>query len=309
MRKHKGAGIACIIIVILSIAAEMPLIVHASSLTNDYIKESEETKKQAEQNKNTLTSGLTDIKQLLKSLEGAKDNLENYITQLDASLDDLNTKIADLNTMIEEKEADIEITQKALEEAKKTEEAQYEAMKQRIRFMYEKGNNSYIEMLLSSESFADFLNKADFITKISEYDRKMLDEYVATKEQIAAAEKELEEEQKQLEEAKADLKVEQDAVETLISSKEQEITVYESDIQTKEQAVKEYEAEIAAQDQLIKELEAAILAEKKRLLAENKSAIVYAVSLHGRHHSIREFQMTMETACTQHLVYSSSITA
>lgn len=275
MSKYKGAGFACVIITTLSIAAAMPLIVHASSLTNDYIKESEETKKQAEQNKNTLTSGLTDIKELLKSLEGAKDNLENYITQLDSNLDDLNTKINELNAMIEEKEEDIKITQAALDEAKKTEEEQYNAMKQRIRFMYEKGSSSYIEMLLSSESFVDFLNKAEFINKISEYDRKMLDQYVETKNQIAAAEQELEAEQKELEEVKADLKVEQDAVETLISSKEQEITVYESDIQTKEQAVKEYEAEIAAQDQLIKELEAAILAEKKRLLAENKSAIIY----------------------------------
>jgi len=267
-------GFACAIMAVFLAAAEVPLIVHAS-LTNDYIKESEESKKQAEQNRDTLKSGLTDIKELLNSLESAKGNLESYITQLDADLSDISTKIDSLNEMITEKEADIETTQAALSEAKQMEEEQYNAMKQRIRFMYEKGSSSYVEMLFSSGSFVDFLNKAEFINKISEYDREMLDQYIETKNQIAEAEAELEEEQEDLEDTKADLAVEQDAVETLISSKEEEITVYESDISNKEQAVEEYEAEIAAQDQLIKDLEASILAEKKRLLEENKSAIVY----------------------------------
>lgn len=274
MRKHKWASFACVIIAVFSIAAEMPLIVHAS-LTNDYIKESEESKKQAEQNRNTLKSGLTDIQALLKSLEGAKSNLQNYITQLDANLNDLNAKIEELNTMISEKEADIKETQAALEKAQEIEEAQYSAMKQRVRFMYEKGSGSYMEMLFSSESFTDFLNKAEFINKISEYDRKMLEQYMETKEEIALAKERLEQEQQELEEANDALATEQGAVETLISSKEEEITVYESDIQNKEVAVAQYKAEIAAQDQLIKDLEAAILAEKKRLLEENKAAITY----------------------------------
>jgi len=274
MRKHKWAGFACVIIAVFSIAAEMPLIVHAS-LTNDYIKESEESKKQAEQSRDTLKSGLTDIQALLKSLEGAKNNLQDYITQLDANLNDLNAKIEQLNTMISEKEADIKETQAALEKAQEIEEAQYSAMKQRIRFMYEKGSGSYMEMLFSSESFTDFLNKAEFINKISEYDRKMLEQYMETKEEIAAAKARLEQEQQELEEANDALATEQNAVETLISSKEEEITVYESDIQNKEAAVAQYKAEIAAQDQLIKDLEAAILAEKKRLLEENKAAITY----------------------------------
>ncbi len=274
MRKHKWAGFACMIIAVFFIAAEMPLVVYAS-LTNEYIKESEETKKQAEQNRNTLKSGLTDIQALLKSLEGAKSNLQDYITQLDTNLNNLNAKIEDLNTMISEKEADIQVTQAALEKAQEIEEAQYSAMKQRIRFMYEKGSGSYMEMLFSSESFTDFLNKAEFINKISEYDRKMLEQYMETKEQIAEAKNTLEQEHQELEEANAALATEQSAVETLISSKEEEITVYESDIQNKEAAIAQYKAEIAAQDQLIKDLEAAILAEKKRLLEQNKAAITY----------------------------------
>lgn len=247
----------------------------AASLTNDYIKESEESKKQAEQNRDSLKSGLTDVKKLLNSLESAKDNLESYIVELDGELDTLTEKITDLSNQIIEKENEIEITNIALEKAKETEEAQYAMMKKRVQFMYEKGSNSYMEMLFSSKSFTDFLNRAEFINKISAYDRKMLDDYIATKNQIAEAEKRLEEEQADLEAAQAALENEQVAVESLISSKEEEITEFESDIANKEQAIKEYEAEIAAQNQIIKELEEAILAEKKRLLEENKKAINY----------------------------------
>ena len=246
-----------------------------TSLTNDFIKESEESKKEAEKNKASLKSGLTDVKGVLKNLESAKGNLEEYIQQLDAELTDINERIDDLKERIAEKEIAVAAATTALEEAQERADAQYEAMKLRVKFMYERGNDSMITMLLSSDSFVDFLNRAEFINRISAYDRRMLDEFISTRNQIAAIKADLEEEKRQLDEAKAALDNEQEAMETLIASKQEEIGVFESDIQNKEAAVAEYEAMIAEQDQIIKDLEAAILAEKKRLLEQNKKAIVY----------------------------------
>lgn len=275
MKRHYGFMACIAFILCMTLAAEMPLSVFASSLTNDFIKESEESKKKAEESKASLTSGLTDVKSLLNSLESAKGDLETYIQELDASLTDINAKIDDLTIRIDEKQKAVEAATIALEEATKVAEDQYAAMKKRIKFMYEKGNDSYITMLLSSESFIDFLNKAEFISKISAYDRKMLDEYISTQNMVAAIKADLEREKAELDESKAALDNEQAAMETLIASKEEEINVYEADIQNKEAAVKEYEAMIAEQNQIIKDLEAAILAEKKRLLEQNKKAIVY----------------------------------
>jgi len=263
------------ILLCLSLAAEMPLIVRAETLTNDLIEQSEASKKDAENGLKSLKSGLTDVKKLIESLETAKSGLAEYIEELDADLEEINGKIDDLDALIEQKEIIIKVTEEALEAAKVDEEEQYEMMKKRIKFMYEKGGNSTIAMLFASESFSDFLNKAEFIEKISKYDREMLDKYIATKNQIAATEERLIEENQELNEAKDALAVEQGAVEELIVTKEEEIVEYENDIATKEKAVKEYEAEIAAQDAIIKELEATILAEKKRLLEQNKKAIVY----------------------------------
>lgn len=275
MKRIKGfIVIFTMILIQLLTAAAMPLVVRAS-LTNDLIEESTKAVDEAQKNKKNLQTGLSTIKQLLNSLETAKNNLENYVTQLDENLAELTQKIEELNTMLAEKEAEIETTKKALNEAEETEKQQYEAMKKRIKFMYEKGDTSYMEMLLSAESFADFLNKSEFIKKISEYDRDMLEEYIAVKEEVANAKEQLEKEQQELEQVKESIAEEQAGVENLISTKESEIVLYESDIGNKEQAVKEYAAEIAAQDAAIKELEATIAAEKKRLLEENKSAISY----------------------------------
>ncbi len=249
--------------------------VFASSLTNDFIKESEESKKQAEQSKASLKSGLTDVQALLKDLESAKGNLEEYITQLDMDLSEINARIDELTLQIADQEVAVAAATKALEEAQKKADEQYAAMKMRVKFMYEHGSESMLSMLLSSESFVDFLNKTEFINKVSAYDRRELDEFIATRNQISAIKADLEEEERRLNEAKAALDNEQSAMETLIASKEEEIDVFESDIQNKEAAIAEYKAMIAEQDQIIKDLEAAILAEKKRLLEENRKAIVY----------------------------------
>lgn len=256
------------------IAAEMPLILHAS-LTNELIEESEKAVDQAQEEKKNLQTGLSGVKQLLNSLESAKDNLESYVTQLDSNLALLTEQIESLNKNLEEKTTQIVETQAALDVARKKEEEQYARMKKRIQFMYERGNNSYVEMLMSSASFADLLNKSEFIKAMSAYDREMLDEFVATKMDIAEKEKKLQEEKNELETVKASIAEQQASVEALIDAKEQEITVYESDIGNKEKALREYEAEIAAQDAMIKELEATIQQEKKRLLEENRKAITY----------------------------------
>ena len=275
MKRKRGVRFIGLLMVTTMLAAHVPLFVHGASLTNDKIKQDEESKKAAEEEKKALKSNLTDVKSLLASLETSKNDLENYIQQLDADLNDINEKIDQLNRLITDKQFEIATTERELEEAKKVEDTQYNLMKRRIKFMYERGNTSHIEMLLSSKSFVDFLNKAEFINRISAYDKRMLDSFIEAKELVAEKEQMLISQKSDLEEAKAAVQNEQDAVEALMADKEQEITVFEGDISNKEAAIAEYEAMIAEQDQIIKDLEAAILEEKKRLLAENKKALVY----------------------------------
>lgn len=259
-------------------AVSMPQTMYAkadNSLINDSIKEKEEAINKAEEEKKILQTGLSDIKKIVASLESTKNDLDSYVKSLDANLAKIEEKITELKELISKKEKEIEETMEALEEAQKVAEEQYEAMKSRIKFMYERGDTFYLELMLSAESFGDMLNKSDYVMKLSAYDRKMLDEYEKTAQAIAAFKVELEAEQEVLAEAKEAIEQEQAAVSTLINNKEKEIKVYEADISNKEQLVKEYEAEIASQNAEIAALEAAVAEERKRLAAANEKLKSY----------------------------------
>lgn len=247
----------------------------SADLTNEFIEQNEASKKQVEQEKKALNAGLSNVKQLLQNLESAKGDLENYITELDKNLDTINQNEESIKKQIQAKEEEIAATKQSLDEAQEIADAQYEAMKKRIKYMYEKGNTPYVEMLVSSSSFSDFLNKTEFIQKLSRYDREMLEEYTATRDTIAEKKAQLEKEEEELNKAHSNLQNEEEAMEALIADKEEQIGAYEADINNKEAAVKEYQAMIAAQDAIIRELEAAILAEKKRLIEENAQANTY----------------------------------
>jgi murein DD-endopeptidase MepM/ murein hydrolase activator NlpD len=172
--------------------------------------------------------------------------------------------------MITKKEEEIEQKSLELEEAVATQESQYEAMKSRIRFMYERGNSLYLELLFESASFGEMLNKAEYIEMLSAYDRKMLDQYVAQAEYVALCKEGLEEEKEVLDEAKKSVEAEEASLNELISAKEQEIKAVSSDIRNKEAAIAEYEASIAAENETIAALEKAVAEERAKLAEEQK---------------------------------------
>ncbi len=279
MRKHVcGKGIPAMLLITaitLQLTAFQPLFVRAETLTNDVIKQSEEEKKSAESSKAALKKGLTDVKQLIADLQSAKGELEDYIIKLDDDLAMVEENIGRLEEQLEFKQEEIDKTKQALEDAIWQSQQQYGLMKKRIQFVYEKGQTSNIDMILSATSFVEFLNRAEYVSQLSEYDRKMLDKYIETTQNITDIKTQLEAEEVELDEAKQDLESEQSALEELIEAKENQIVAYQTDINNKEAAIKEYEAEIAAQDEIIKTLENRIAEERKKLQEQNKSTRKY----------------------------------
>lgn len=229
------------------------------------IKDKQNAIDAAQQQRQSLQNGLTDVKKLVSELEASKKNLNDYVVKLDANLNEIEQKIAELKGLISDKEEEIEITQEELEEAIETEKEQYAAMKQRVRFLYERGQTFYLDLIFSAENFGDMLNRTEYIEKIMAYDRQKLIEYQETKEKIETFKEELEAEKIVLDAAKEAVEEEQAAVNALIAQKEQEISVYQADINNKEAVIKEYEAEIAEQNAAIAALEQAVAEEKKKL--------------------------------------------
>ena len=265
-------GFALLLVVCILAAGASPFVSRADEVSElkQSIADKQEAISEANKLKKQLQSGLTDVKKVISGLQQSKNNLSAYISELDTTLSLAQAKILELNTLITEKEAEIKKTTEELNEAIKTEENQYEAMKNRIRFMYEQGESMYLDLLMSAQSFGDMLNKADYIEELTAYDRRMLERYQATREYVEVCKAQLEAEQVVLEEAKVDVEAEEAALETLIAEKQKEITAYENDINNREKLLKEYEAEVAAQEAEIKALEEAIAAEKAALANATK---------------------------------------
>ncbi len=269
MKRFKQLICVVLSLIMISLTAfEYGNVTYADELTNDSIRKKEEEIKQAQAEKKKLQSSLTDVKKLKASLESSKTDLSNYVTELDGQLSTIQSKITELSNDIAIKENEIANTEKELEEAIEVQTAQYEAMKSRIKFMYERGDSMYMELVFSAKTFGDMLNKAEYVESLSAYDRRMLDEYVAYTEYVTLCKEALEEEKALLDETKKAQEEEEAALNELIEAKEAEIYKLSSDIKNKTAAIAEYEAQIAAENEEIEALEAAVAEERKRLAAE-----------------------------------------
>ncbi len=245
-----------------------------AQITNS-IKEKQNQITKAEKEKKDLKNNLTDLQKIKKELETKKKDLTSYVAQLDSNLNEIEQNILELKAQITAKEGEITLMESELAEALEKEENQKESMITRIRLMYEKGNTNIWDMFFGSESFSDFLNRADFVESVMAYDHMKWEEYIANRELIELCKQELELEKQILDQTKANVELEQSNLEALIAQKNQDIIAYESDISNKEKAIKEYEQAIADQDAEIKALEEAIKEQKKALQAQNGNVITY----------------------------------
>ena len=165
-----------------------------------------------------------------KDLKAQKEAAQEKKSALEAELSTILSEIEKTKTDIEAKQQEIAQKEDELMLAQIDENNQYESMKKRIKYMYENGDTQFIEILFESKSIGDFLNNAEYIEKISEYDRQMLIEFQEIVKMIEEQQKVLEEERKQLEELQASLAQQQDNLESLISAKSDEISKLEGDI-------------------------------------------------------------------------------
>lgn len=212
---------------------------------------------EAQQEKKTLENDLQKAKELIDSLKGSKEDIQSEVEKLDKQLNEISGKVKELESRLSKKRQEIADTESALNKAKEQEKKQYRNMKKRIQFMYENGQTSYVEMLLSADSFTDFLNAVEYITQISQYDRKMLKEYQNMQVTIADTQKTLETDYASLQSLQAKVQEEKQAVAALESAKKGELNDVADDLTDAQTVAKAYEAEIQAQNEVIAQIQAA----------------------------------------------------
>ncbi|WP_026519060.1 C40 family peptidase [Butyrivibrio sp. FCS006] len=240
-------------------------------------KKAAESQKAASQNKLNEANS-----QISESTEGLGETQE-AIDSTNAEIVGLMTDIELIKEDIEDKTQLIEQTNAEYEEAKNHEETLYESMVQRVKFMYEKGNLSYVQLLLTATSYADALNKAQYIEQLYEYDRQKLSEYVAAKEAAAALAQRLEEEKAELEASQFELEEEEAYMEELLAQYKATYADYEVKLAKAKQDAAVYTAQVKSQQASIaglqkkiedkqKEVDAAKQATQNALEAERAAA-------------------------------------
>ena len=226
-----------------------------------------ELKQQLEQTQKQLNA----INGQASGLEGQMDAVEEEISALDGTLVELMSSISLLEEEIEEKKEQIELAQKDLDAATVREQEQYESMKKRIKFMYERGNSTYAQLLFEARSISDMMNKAEYIEKLYEYDRKLLVEYQETRQEVADLKERLEEEKSDLEAEEFELKDEEAALDAALEKKRAEAENFEVQIAQIRQSAAAYKALIKQQTSQIKQLEAEEAARRAKEEAERKA--------------------------------------
>lgn len=199
-------------------------------------------------------------------LKKEKASKQNEVSSLQSQLTTLMGKVNTLESELIQTGEDITKAQSDLVVAQKKEKEQYAAMKKRIKYMYEAGNDSAFETLVTSDDFTDLLSKAEYVQNVHSYDRKQLQEYVETKQQISDLKDSLEKDQKELESKQAEYEKQGDNLNNLITSKSAEVANLDSEIQAAAEAAAREAAERVAREAAAKE------AERQQAAASNHNA-------------------------------------
>lgn len=210
----------------------------------------------------------------LAELKEKREDVEAYIAAVEA---EIRSVIDEVAVMTEEKFAVMQKIEAVTEELRLAEteaDDQYKKMKLRIRYMYERGETEYLELLFSAESFADFLSKTEYISQISEYDRTMLKRYQETIFQIEDAKEVLLTQKAELESWEVELKAKESSLVLLADAKADELKELDDLIEDTDHLIVDYDQAMAEEEKVLleiqKEIERLEEEERKRIEEEKK---------------------------------------
>ena len=215
------AWIALVAFAGLILVTAVPFTVSAES---DYTKQ-----------KNELKEKINESKEKKNAAQIDKKAIDNEITALQGDIDTLNSQINVSNELIAKKTAEYD-------EAKAKSEEQSKAYQGRVKIMVEKGASTYLEVLLSSDSLTDFLNRLEVMKQVAEYDSELLDNLKVIEGEIEEIKVALEEENKTLNDSKAKLASQKSVLDAKQAESDRYLKELEKDIKSYEKKLAEAEA-------------------------------------------------------------------
>ncbi|MCR4692141.1 MAG: cell wall hydrolase [Lachnospiraceae bacterium] len=209
----------------------------------------------ARRDKANAEAGLTRTEDVLEDLQTESADVQTYLIQVDQKLREANEELQEYEELVDDKERSIQEAIQTVKDAKEQQVVRKENMKGRIKYMYEQGSESYVDILLNAKSFSDFLNKSAYFESINQYDRKMLVEYAKIQKEIGDKEKDLVEQKETLEVLKGEVEQKTAEVYQEVIAGSNSLKAYTEEIAKKEAQALAYEEEIREKEEDIQTLQ------------------------------------------------------
>ena len=229
------------------------------------LDELEQQKQQTQQDAQDAKQDLEDAKDRTDSLQEEAEALEGEYRSLNSQLQSVAEQISDTEEAIATTSEDIDDLNTQLAEAQQKAREQYEAMKKRIQYMYENGNDSMLISILSSGSIAEFVKRAEYAYSIARYDQQMLEQYDQLQQDIAAKTAELQNKQTQLSSYQDTLSAKHQEMDTLVNNAGANFSAKNQEVSAAQMSEAEFEAKIAELEAYEKRLDEQIADEQLRL--------------------------------------------
>ena len=274
---RKGKGLLRLIAVGMSwsmlLAAPIPVFATSTKVSEleKQKEELEQQKKDADAKKKQEQQNYQNASGKVSSIQSDVDAISDEIDEIDESLVETIASVEIIRDEVSQKEDQIKTTTEELQKAQETEQEQYAAMKLRVKFMYEKGDSTYLQLLLESQNFGEMVNKVEYVEKLYDYDRKLLEEYIAARQAVEALKNKLEDEKAELEAQQHELEEEQKSLEEILTEKKATYDNYEVQLAQAKQEAAVYKANIKKQNDEIKRLEAASAAKQSEIDAAKQA--------------------------------------
>lgn len=229
------------------------------------LDELEQQKQQTQQDAQDAKQDLEDAKDRTDSLQEEAEALEGEYRSLNSQLQSVAGQISDTEEAIATTSEDIDDLNTQLAEAQQKAREQYEAMKKRIQYMYENGNDSMLISILSSGSIAEFVKRAEYAYSIARYDQQMLEQYDQLQQDIAAKTAELQNKQTQLSSYQDTLSAKHQEMDKLVNNAGANLSAKNQEVSAAQMSEAEFEAKIAELEAYEKRLDEQIADEQLRL--------------------------------------------
>lgn len=214
----------------------------------------------AKNKKSEAQTALDNANADIENIQSQQQELQSQIDALDADLVNIIMNLDILEGELSDKQTELDNVTAQLAQAQEDEQNQYDAMKKRIVYMYENGDDSYIEALVGATDFSDLLNRLEYAQQIYDYDRNLLTQYQETVQQVADLKSQVETEKAELEEVQQSYQEQQASYETMIAEKQSQMSDFNTQLASAQSLAAQYKATVDEQNEIIRQEQAAAAA-------------------------------------------------